>query len=87
MVRESRLHPDDLIAPLFVKEGIDRPLPIDSLPGQMQHTRETLRREVTELVRHDASWMVRVRSGVVLGHTRCGPTPVKPAASSDHHSV
>lgn len=50
MVRESRLHPDDLIAPLFVKEGIDRPLPIDSLPGQMQHTRETLRREVTELV-------------------------------------
>lgn len=49
MVRESRLHPDDLIAPLFVKEGIDEPLPIESLPGQLQHSRETLRREVAEL--------------------------------------
>ena len=49
MVRESRLHPDDLIAPLFVKEGADSPIPITSLPGQMQHTRETLRQEVREL--------------------------------------
>jgi porphobilinogen synthase len=49
MVRESRLHPDDLIAPLFVKEGADAPIPISSLPGQMQHTRETLRQEVREL--------------------------------------
>ena len=49
MVRESRLHPDDLIAPLFVKEGVDEPNPIESLPGQMQHSRETLRREVAEL--------------------------------------
>jgi len=49
MVRESRLHPDDLIAPLFVKEGIDEPIPISSLPGQMQHTRATLRQEVAEL--------------------------------------
>ena len=49
MVRESRLHPDDLIAPLFVKEGADSPVPISSLPGQMQHTRETLRQEVREL--------------------------------------
>ena len=31
MVRESRLHPDDLIAPLFVKEGADSPIPILSL--------------------------------------------------------
>ena len=49
MVRESRLHPDDLIAPLFVKEGAESPVPISSLPGQMQHTRETLRQEVREL--------------------------------------
>ncbi|MEM8707345.1 MAG: porphobilinogen synthase, partial [Actinomycetota bacterium] len=50
MVRESRLHPDDLIAPLFVKEGAESPIPITSLPGQMQHTRESLRKEVNELV-------------------------------------
>ena len=49
MVRESRLHPDDLIAPLFVREGADSPTPISSLPGQMQHTHDTLRQEVREL--------------------------------------
>ena len=49
MVRESRLHPDDLIAPLFVREGIDEPQPIGSLPGQMQHSRASLREEVRQL--------------------------------------
>jgi len=49
MVAENRLHPDDLIAPLFVREGIDEPQPILSLPGQFQHTRESLRTEVAEL--------------------------------------
>jgi len=49
MVRETRLHPDDLIAPLFVREGIDVAQPIGSLPGQMQHSRESLRQEVREL--------------------------------------
>ncbi len=49
MVRETRLHPDDLIAPLFVREGIDEPQAIGSLPGQFQHSRESLRQEVREL--------------------------------------
>ena len=49
MVRESRLHPDDLVAPLFVREGIDQPVPIASLPGQMQHSRTSLREEVRQL--------------------------------------
>ena len=49
MVRESRLHPDDLIAPLFVREGVQEPQPIGSLPGQFQHTRESLSKEVAEL--------------------------------------
>ena len=37
---------DDLVAPLFVREGIDEPQPIASLPGVVQHTRESLRKEV-----------------------------------------
>ncbi len=49
MVAENRLHPDDLVAPLFVREGITEPQPIESLPGQFQHTRESLRTEVAEL--------------------------------------
>jgi porphobilinogen synthase len=49
LVAETRLSVDDLIAPLFVREGIDEPRPITSLPGQVQHTRESLRKEVAEL--------------------------------------
>lgn len=49
MVAETRLTPDDLIAPLFVREGIAEPQPIASLPGVVQHTRESLRKEVAEL--------------------------------------
>jgi porphobilinogen synthase len=49
LVAETRLGVDDLIAPLFVREGIDAPAPIASLPGVVQHTRESLRKEVAEL--------------------------------------
>jgi porphobilinogen synthase len=49
MVAETRLGVDDLIAPLFVREGISDPQPIASLPGVAQHTRESLRKEVVEL--------------------------------------
>ncbi len=40
---------DDLVAPLFVREGITEPQPIASLPGVVQHTRESLRKEVAHL--------------------------------------
>jgi porphobilinogen synthase len=49
LVAETRVTTADLIAPLFVREGIDTPVPITSLPGVVQHTRETLRKEVAEL--------------------------------------
>jgi len=49
MTAETHLSVDDLIAPLFVREGIDEPQPIASLPGVEQHTRESLRKEVAEL--------------------------------------
>jgi porphobilinogen synthase len=50
MVAETRLSVDDLIAPLFVREGIDEPQPIASIPGVVQHTLTSLRAEVAELV-------------------------------------
>jgi porphobilinogen synthase len=50
LVAETRLTVDDLVAPLFVREGIDEPQPIASLPGVVQHTRETLRKEASRLV-------------------------------------
>jgi porphobilinogen synthase len=49
LVAETRLGVDDLIAPLFVREGIAEPQPILSLPGVVQHTRDSLRSEVAAL--------------------------------------
>jgi porphobilinogen synthase len=46
---EASLNPSDLIAPLFVKEGIDEPEAIASMPGHLQHTLESLRKEAGEL--------------------------------------
>jgi len=48
-VAETHLAVDDLVAPLFVREGINEPRPIASLPGVVQHTRESLRKEVSAL--------------------------------------
>ena len=49
MVAETCLRTDDLIAPLFVREAITEPQPIVSLPGVVQHTRTSLRDEVSAL--------------------------------------
>jgi porphobilinogen synthase len=49
LVAEARVGIDDLVAPLFVREGIDEPQPSASLPGVVQHTRESLRKEVSDL--------------------------------------
>jgi porphobilinogen synthase len=49
LVAETRLHVSDLVAPLFVREGISTPQPIVSLPGVVQHTRESLVAEVVSL--------------------------------------
>ena len=49
LVRETDLSPRHLVAPLFVKEGVPDPVPISSMPGQFQHTLESLRKEAVEI--------------------------------------
>ncbi len=49
LVAETVLAPSDLMAPLFVREGIDTPQPIASLPGVSQHTVESLVKEARAL--------------------------------------
>jgi len=49
LVAETRLGVDDLVAPMFVRQGIDEPQPVASLPGVVQHTRSSLRTEVAAL--------------------------------------
>ena len=49
LVAEVRLGVKDLVAPLFVREGISSAQPILSLPGVVQHTLDSLRSEVVQL--------------------------------------
>jgi porphobilinogen synthase len=46
---ETALEPSDLLAPLFVKEGLSEAAPIPSMPGHHQHTLDTLVKEGREL--------------------------------------
>ncbi len=48
LIRETTLEPRQLIAPLFVKEGIDAAVPVASMPGQFQHTLESLRKTAVD---------------------------------------
>ncbi len=61
LLSETHVRTDDLIAPLFVREGIDQPVPIESLPGVFQHTRESLRAEVAGLA------AVGIKSVILFG--------------------
>src|ERR1700739_4556757 len=48
MVAETALRPAELVLPVFVKEGITEPVPIGSMPGVVQHTRDSLRKAAAE---------------------------------------
>jgi porphobilinogen synthase len=48
LVAETRLHPAELILPMFVREGASEPVPISSMPGVVQHTTESLKKAVTD---------------------------------------
>lgn len=50
MVAETRLHPANLILPAFVREGISEPVPVSTMPGVVQHTRDSLRKAAAEAV-------------------------------------
>lgn len=50
LVAQTRLSPAELILPMFVKEGLSQPRPVASLPGVMQHSRDSLRKAAAEAV-------------------------------------
>jgi porphobilinogen synthase len=51
LVEETQVAPSELVLPLFVKEGLTEPRAISSLPGVLQHSRESLRKAAHEAVR------------------------------------
>ncbi|MEV4758956.1 porphobilinogen synthase [Micromonospora sp. NPDC049559] len=50
LVAETRVAPAELILPMFVKEGLTEPREIASMPGVVQHSRDSLRKAAVEAV-------------------------------------
>jgi porphobilinogen synthase len=50
LVAQTSLEPRHLVLPMFVADGIDEPRPIVSMPGVVQHTRDSLRRAASDAV-------------------------------------
>ena len=50
LTAQARLDPAGLVLPLFVKEGVDEPVPIASMPGVVQHSRESARKAAVDAV-------------------------------------
>lgn len=51
MVAETTIRPGQLVLPMFVKEGAGEPVAIKSMPGVVQHSRDSLRKAAVEAVR------------------------------------
>ncbi len=50
LVAETAVRPSQLVLPVFVREGATEPVPIASMPGVVQHSRDSLRKEVAQAV-------------------------------------
>ncbi len=61
LVRETRLHTDDFILPLFVEEGIEEPVPIGSMPGVVRHTEQGLAQAVQR------AWAAGIKAVMLFG--------------------
>ena len=48
LVAETRLHPAELVLPMFVREGLSEAVPISSMPGVVNHSLDSLRRAAVE---------------------------------------
>ncbi|HEX4064140.1 MAG TPA: porphobilinogen synthase [Streptosporangiaceae bacterium] len=58
LVAETSVRPGDLLLPLFVKEGITEPQPVTSMPGVLQHTRDSLRKAAVDAVQAGVGGLV-----------------------------
>ncbi len=48
LVAETRLHPAELVLPMFIRQGAKEPTPIGSMPGQVQHSLDSFKAALHE---------------------------------------
>ncbi len=51
LTQQTRVHPAELILPMFVREGVSEPVPISSMPGVVQHSLDSFRVELQRAAR------------------------------------
>jgi porphobilinogen synthase len=71
-----RIDPGELVLPMFVKEGISEPAAIGSMPGVVQHTRESLRKAAVEAVEAGVGGLILF--GVPAHKDACGSSADDP---------
>jgi porphobilinogen synthase len=76
LVAETDLQPRHLVLPMFVKEGATEPVPIASMPGVVQHTRDSLRKAAVEAVQAGVGGLMLF--GVPESHDATGSAGVDP---------
>ncbi|MFG1998773.1 porphobilinogen synthase [Spirillospora sp. NPDC048911] len=89
LVAETRLAPADLVLPMFVKEGLDEPNPVTSMPGVYQHTRDSLRKAAHEAAEAGVGGIMLFGIPAVKDGTGAGaddPDGIVQAALRDLHS-
>src|SRR5215470_18615873 len=77
LVAQTSVRPADLVQPLFVKEGISEPHPVPSMPGVIQHTRDSLRKAAAAAV--DAGVGGLIIFGIPAGKDARGSAADDPA--------
>ena len=77
LVAETTLRPRQLMLPMFVKEGATEPVPISSMPGGVQHSRDSLRKAAAEAVAAGVGGLVLF--GVPTRHDATGSGGIDPA--------
>ncbi|WP_224389217.1 porphobilinogen synthase [Pseudonocardia sp. ICBG1293] len=77
LVSETEVRPRQLVLPMFVREGATEPVPIGSMPGVVQHTRDSLRKAVAEAAAAGVGGVMLF--GVPEHHDATGSGAVDPA--------
>jgi porphobilinogen synthase len=70
LVEETTVAPRELVLPMFVKEGLTEPRPVTSLPGVVQHSRESLRKAAVAAVEAGVGGLMLF--GVPATRDECG---------------
>ena len=87
LVEETRVAPAQLVLPMFVKEGLTEPRPIASMPGVVQHSRDSLRKAAAEAVRAGVGGIMLFGVPATPGRRSAPAAPTRTASSTSRSAT